>query len=77
MGWMERENMMSVVARAMMNTSVGTSFLLLSISTRITSRLRMQLTSTVHVYTVYDMVTWSQSFKSLGIILLNIVRPKY
>ena len=52
MGWMERENMMSVVARAMMNTSVGTSFLLLSISTRITSRLRMQLTNTVHVFTV-------------------------
>ena len=46
MGWMESENMMSVVDRAMMNTSVGTSFLRLSISTRMTSRLRMQLTST-------------------------------
>ena len=61
MGWMERENMMSVVARAMMNTSVGTSFLLLSIRTRMTSRLRKQLTSTVHVYTVYVMVTFLES----------------
>ena len=61
MGWMERENMMSVVARAMMNTSVGTSFLRLSMRTKITSRLRMQLTSTVHVYTVYVMVTFLEN----------------
>ena len=48
MGWMMRENMMSARARAMMNTSMGPSFLLRSFKTRITSRLRMQLTKTAY-----------------------------
>ena len=46
MGWMIRENMMSARARAMMNTSMEPSFLLRNMRTKMTSRLRMQLTTT-------------------------------
>ena len=46
MGWMVRENMMSARARAMMKTSIGPIFLLRSFRTKMTSRLRMQLTKT-------------------------------
>ena len=46
MGWMESENMMSEMARAMMNTSVGPSFFRRKISTKRTSRFRKLLTRT-------------------------------
>ena len=46
MGWMESENMMSEMARAMMNTSVGPSFFRRKMSTRRTSRFRTVLTRT-------------------------------
>ena len=46
MGWMERENMMSEMARAMMNTSVGPSFFRRKIRTKRTSRFRKLLTRT-------------------------------
>ena len=46
MGWMIRENMMSARAKAIMNTSMGLSFLLRNMRTKMTSRLRMQLTAT-------------------------------
>ena len=49
MGCRESENMMSVAARAMMNTSVGPSVLLRNTSTRITNRLRLQLTRTERI----------------------------
>ncbi len=48
MGWMLMENMMSARARAMMNTSMGPSFLLRNLRTNMTSRLRMQLTTTAY-----------------------------
>ena len=45
-GWMARLNIMSVTARAMMKTSVDSSFFLLRVMTTITRRLKRKLTKT-------------------------------
>ena len=45
-GWIESENMMSEMARAMMNTSVGPSFFRRKMRTKRTSRFRKLLTRT-------------------------------
>ena len=45
-GWIARENIMSEMARAIINTSVGTILLRLRKMTSITNRFRKKLTST-------------------------------
>ena len=56
MGWMIRENMISARARAMMNTSMGPGFLLRNMRTKMTSRLRTQLTTTTRQYSLQGLL---------------------
>ena len=61
-GWMERENIMSETARAMMKTSVDSSFFRLRAMTRMTRRLKRKLTMTA---TSYHTVNQSGTLQQL------------
>ena len=53
-GWIARENIMSEIARAMINTSVASIFFRLRKMTTMTRRLRKKLTSTAMETTISD-----------------------
>ena len=54
-GWIESENIMSEIARAMIKTSVDSSFFRLRVITRMTRRLNRKLTNTATYFAFYQL----------------------